>query len=158
MCLKTKGLEMAICLRMLSFIAPTYVWYTAHHTQHHKHRQLHTVAQKAAIAIDNAHLSYTNIHFPASHTRTFTHTHAHTYVHARMHADTHTHTHTHSTHRPCISWLGRRRSIWEYHAALDEKPSTHPGSVATPAHDQAQTQESDIDHLWQLCREQYLKQ
>ena len=28
MCLKTKGLEMAICLRMLSFIAPTYVWYT----------------------------------------------------------------------------------------------------------------------------------
>ena len=91
---------------------------------------------------------YTILFLPA--TRAHSHTRAHTHMY--------THTHTHSTHRPCISWLGRRRSRWECHAALDEKPSTRPGSAATPAHDREQTQESDIDHLWQLCREQYLKQ
>ena len=106
MCLKTKGLEMAICLRMLSFIAPTYVWYTPHiHiATTHTDNYIHT-AQKAAIAIDNAHLSYTKIHFPASHTRTFTHTPTHTYVHARMHADTHTHTHT-----PAMHFLAREEA------------------------------------------------
>ena len=30
-CLKTKGLLMLICLRILSFMAFTYVWYTAIH-------------------------------------------------------------------------------------------------------------------------------
>ena len=43
MCLKTNGFDMAICLRMLSFIAPMYVWYTAHtHTHAHTHTRTHT--------------------------------------------------------------------------------------------------------------------